>query len=299
MTTRRSFRLSGIRMMCQASLLFSIMVVGVKVATATLPALEVVFFRSFLGTVMIAFLMLRKKVSFLGKPEQRRRLLLRGVAGFLALTLHFYTIALLPLGTAVILNYLAVIFVAFFATIFIGERPGAFLISMTLLSFAGVYLLVGRNVQVGPGQGLAVFLGILSAIFAAVAVLAIRVIGHRESPLTVIFYFTAISTLGSLFYLPLGFRWPHGQESIALGVIAVGSFYGQLWMTIAYRRAPASLVAPFAYLTPLLSFLYGLFFWKEALTLVNLLGVFLITLGGISISILESARAKKPSFEAV
>jgi len=275
------------------------MVVGVKVATATLPALEVVFFRSLLGTAMIAFLMLRKKVSFLGRQEQRRRLLLRGTAGFLALTLHFYTISLLPLGTAVILNYLAVIFVAFFATVFIGERPGVFLVSMTLISFAGVYFLVEPDVQVGLGQELAVFLGILSAVFAAVAVLAIRVIGHRESPLTVIFYFTAISTVGSLFYLPFGFRWPNWQESIALGVIAVGSFYGQLWMTIAYRRAAASLVAPFSYLTPLLSFIYGLLFWKEALTPLNVVGVALISMGGITISIVETRRSKKAAFEAV
>ena len=283
--------------MIQASLVFSIMVFAVKVATATLPALEVVFFRGLLGTLMLTFLIVRKKVSFLGKPEQRRRLLLRGTAGFLALSLHFYTISLLPLGTAVLLNYLAILFVALFAALFIGERPGAFLVSMILVAFAGVYLLAGSQAGAGPGQGLAIFLGILSAVFAAVAVLTIRVIGHRESPLTVIFYFTGISAVGSLFYLPLGFRWPDWREAVALLVVAVGSFYGQLWMTMAYRRAPASLVAPFAYLTPLLSFLYGVLFWKETLTVANATGAGLIALSGIGICVSESRRGRKPAFE--
>jgi len=248
---------------------------------------------------MLAFLMFRKKVSFTGRPGQRRRLLLRGSAGFLALTLHFYTISLLPLGTAVILNYLAVIFVAIFAMAFIGERPGVFLISMIATAFLGVYLLVNPEVPAGASQGLAVFLGILSAVFAAVAVLAIRVIGHRESPLTVIFYFTSLSTLGSLFYLPFGFKWPDAYEWAALLVIAVGSFYGQLWMTVAYRRAPASIVAPFSFLTVLLSFVYGFVFWKEALGIKNLAGALLIAAAGIAISISESRRWKKPSFETV
>lgn len=297
MSSGQPFRLSGIRMMCQASLLFSFMVVGVKIAVATIPPLEVVFFRSLLGSLMLAALMIRKKISFLGKPEQRRSLLLRAVSGFLALTLHFYTISLLPLGTAVMFNYLAVIFVALLAILFIGERPGVFLVSMILISFGGVYLLVDPRMTLHPGQGVAVFLGILSAVFAAVAVLAIRTIGHRESPLTVIFYFTAVSTVGSFFYLPLGFKWPSLLEWIPLGVIAVGSFYGQLWMTIAYRRAPASLVAPFAYLTPLLAFFYGFVFWKEKFGWVNLFGAFLVLSAGIAISIVEARQTKKASFQ--
>lgn len=281
--------------MCQASLAFSLMLIGVKMAVATLPALEIVFFRSFLGTLMLAALMLRKKVSFVGKPDQRKLLWLRGVSGFLALTLHFYTISILPLGTAVILSYTAIIFVAVLAALFMEERPGALLISMMLVSFIGVYFLAGAGLRIPPEEGFAVFLGILSAIFAAVAVLAIRTVGHRESPLTLIFYFTAISAVGSLFYLPFGFQWPNLWEWFAILLVAVGSFYGQLWMTIAYRRAPASLVAPFAYVTPLLSFVYGLIFWKEVPGLVNLLGAFLIILGGSSISLSEVRHGRRPA----
>lgn len=278
--------------MCQASLAFSVMVIGVKMAVATLPALEVVFFRSLLGTLMLALLMVRKEISFVGKPEHRKLLLLRGISGFLALTLHFYTLSLLPLGTAVILNYTAIIFVALLAGVLFGEKPGSLLIAMTLLSFAGVYLLVGADFRVDAEQGLSVFLGILSAIFAAVAVLTIRKIGHRESPFTVIFYFTALSTVGSLFYLPLGFKWPGVTEWLSLLLVAVGSFYGQIWMTIAYRRAPASLVAPFAYVTPLLAFFYGVAFWKEMPAAASMLGAALIILGGTLISILEARRGR-------
>ena len=279
--------------MCQASLAFSVMVLAVKMATATLPAFEVVFFRSLFGSLMIGALMIRKKVSFLGKPERRKLLLFRGITGFLAVMLHFYTIAQLPVGTAVMLNYTAIIFLAVLSILFLGEKPGVFLISMILTSFVGVYLLVDPRFFLVPHTGWAVFWGILSAIFAAAAVLTIRLVGFRESPLTVIFSFTGISVLGSACFLPFGFAWPNLGEWLALLVIGVGSFYGQLWMTIAYRRAPASLVAPFSYLTPVLSFLYGLVFWKDTLGTGNLVGVFLIILGGTLISLFEARRGKK------
>ena len=285
-----NFRLSGIRLMSQASLAFSLMVIGVKGASATLPALEVVFFRSLFGSLLMAGLMLWKKVSFTGKLKERKLLLLRSLAGFLALTLHFYTMSVLPLGTAVILNYTGPVFVALLASLFLGERPGMFLAAMIFVSFSGVYFLIQPQFRLDPSQNMAVFLAILSGFFSAVAVLAIRAIGRRESPLTVIFYFTGVSTLGSLLYLPFGFRWPGFREWFFLSFVVIGSFYGQIWMTLAYRRAPASLVSPFAYLTPLLSFFYGLAFWKEALTPRNVLGVFLITLGGMLISIVESRR---------
>lgn len=284
--------------MCQASIAFSVMVVGVKVATATLPALEVVFFRSLLGSLMMGTLILRKKVSILGRQEDRKLLLLRGVSGFIALTLHFYSLSVLPAGTAVILNYTGPVFVAILATLFLGEKPGVFLISMILLSFSGVYLLIGTEFRMDPSQSMAVFLAILSGLFAAVAVTSISRIRRRESPLTIIFAFTAISTIGSFLYLPFGYEWPSLGEWLALIVVALGSFYGQIWMTIAYRRAPASLVSPFAYLTPLLCFFYGLVLWNERITLWNAVGAALIILGGILISIYESKRIKETSVTA-
>ncbi len=277
--------------MIQASFAFSIMALCVKIASRTLPSLEIVFFRSFFGSLMVGAVMFHRKISFLG--TERRVMILRGISGFIALTLHFYTIANLHLGTAVMLNYSAPIFAAIFAILFLKERPSPLLLSMIGLAFLGVYLLVEARLA---GWDWMVFLGVLSAVFAAVAYVSIRAVKQRESPFTIIFYFTAISTLGSIFFLPFGFKWPEAKEWLALAGVAVGSFYGQWWMTNALRVGRASLISPFSYLTPLLSFLYGFILWGETLKVTTLAGAFLIILAGSLISYFETkTRGKKPN----
>ena len=299
--SRSRTQLSAIRLMIQASFAFSLMALCVKFASHSLPSLEIVFFRSLIGSFMIFGLILRKRVSPFGK--EHKLLVLRGISGFAALSLHFYTISRLPLGTAVMLNYTGPVFALIFAIFFLGERPGIFLISMILVSFAGIYLLVEGAASSGPPAILphflhwswTHFLALLSAIFAAVAYVSIRAVRRRESPLTVIFYFTAISTVGSLFYLPFGFRWPDLEGWLAIAGVGVGSFYGQIWMTIALRRAPAALLSPFSYLSPLLTFFYGWVFWNERLTAVSFSGAFLIIAGGFLVSYFET-RHQRPSF---
>ncbi len=277
--THSRTHLSAIISMTKASLAFSFMALCVKLVSRTLPSLEAVFFRSLIGTVMIVMVMKWKRVSLLGK--QRGLMILRGLSGFAALSLHFYTIAHLPLGTAVMLNYTSPIFASLFAIAFLKEKPGVMVLAMTLLSFTGVFMLTGGRVE---HWNMMVSLGLLSAVFVGVVYVSIRALRHHESPLTIIFYFTAVSTIGSIAFLPFGFRWPTAYEWLLLAAVGVGSFYGQLWMTIAFRRAPASLISPFSYMTPLLSFVYGLVFFNERLSAVSLIGAGLIIAGGCGLS---------------
>ncbi|MDD5218061.1 MAG: DMT family transporter, partial [Candidatus Omnitrophica bacterium] len=271
--------LSGILMMIQASVAFSLMALFVKFACHSLPSNEVVFFRSFIGLLIILGMIRRKRTSLFG--HQRFWLFMRGVTGFLALVLYFYAIKNMALGTAVIINYMAPIFAAVLAVLFLREHLSLSLFGMILLAFFGLYLLVGNKLR---EWNIVAWAGMLSAVFAAIAFVSIRAIKHRESPLTVIFYFTGISTVGSLFLLPIGFRWPDLWTWAAIAGLGIFSFYGQLWLTISLRRARTSLITPFSYLTPLLSFIYGLFIFDEKLTLKSCAGAGLTIISGILIS---------------
>ena len=284
---RSKLYLSGIQLMSQSAICFSIMALCVKYASTSLSPFQIVFFRSFFGLLIVLPFIWRKQVSLWG--EERLKLTARGVCGFGALILHFYTIAKLDLGLAVMLNYTAPIFTVIFSFFFLKERPSLSLCFLILLSFTGVILL---NTHAGVTWSPTVLLALLSSVFAAFAYLSIRTIRHRESPYTVIFYFTLISTAGSLFFLK-DWKWPDpGTWGLVAGVV-VFSFFGQVWMTTALRRAPAYLVTPFSYLHPMLSFFYGWLLWGDALTWITTSGIFLIVGSGSLISWFETRREKK------
>ena len=272
--------------MIQSAFAFSLAVLCVKYASQHIPGLEIVFFRSLIGSALLLALMIPKKIPLLG--TKKKLMVLRGVMGFIALTLHFVSITRLPLGLAVMLNYTAPILAAILAIVFLKEKPGVLISMMSLLSFVGVYLL-GGNVA---GSRFYMMMALVSAVFAAISYFLISAVKKRESPLTIILYFTSISTLGSLFFLPFGFVWPSVIDWIFLIGVGIGTFYGQLWMTMAFQNAPASVVGPFFYLTPVLSFFYGLFCFGDKLKPMAVDGVLLIILSGSIISFSEAKKSK-------
>lgn len=286
---KRSKRyLSGIQLMSQSAICFSVMALCVKYASSAISPFQIVFFRSFFGMLLVLPLIWRKKVSLWG--EERYKLTARGVCGFGALILHFYTIAKLELGVAIMLNYTAPVFTVIFSIFFLKERPNLSLCFLILLSFAGVFLL---NTRSSIAWSPAMWLALLSSIFAAFAYLSIRTIRHRESPYTVIFYFTLLSTVGSLFFLK-GWQWPDSGSWGWIAGVVVFSFFGQVWMTTALRRAPAYLVTPFSYVHPVLSFGYGWILWGDPVTWTTAAGIFLIVGSGCLISYFETRREKNP-----
>lgn len=282
-SVRTKLHLIGILHIFGAAASFAAMAALVKWAASRLPVFEVVFARSLAGCLMIVPLMMRRHVSFLGRDWGR--LLLRGTSGAAAVCLYFFTLSKLPLGTAVMLNFTSPIFSALLATLFLKERPGFFLWIMIWLSFFGLFLLTEARLF---SPDLYILCGLASGIFAAIASVAIRSVHHAESPLTIIFYFTFIATVASAVFLPRNFRWPDAREWLVLGGIAVTSFYGQLWFTVAFRQAPASLLSPFAYLTPAFSFLLGVLIWQDPVTPRTLLGASIIIFAGSCVSLREA-----------
>lgn len=274
------------KMVC-AAVSFGVMATLVKFVCQSLSSVEVVFFRSLFGSIAIGAMIWKEGASWIGRNPNI--LVLRGVFGFASLSLHFYAISKLDLGTAVMLNYTAPIFVLIFARIMLREPMTWRANAAVLSSFAGLYFLAGPQLEI---KLVPILLGLLSGIFAALAYVMIRFKGEEESPYTIIFYFTAISTIGSLPLLKFGFHWPNGIEWIGIAGVTAGAFFGQVWMTRSIQSAPVSFVLPFSYLTPVIAAVAGACLWKEPLDLQAVAGGIIIIASGIAIYLVR----EKPPF---
>lgn len=269
----------GIAWMCFASLLFAVMAAAAKYCGTRLPASEIILVRSVAGSAVIAFLIHREKVSWIGKNPGV--LASRGLIGFTALSLYFWTVSKIDLGTAVMLNYTSPIFALFWARYLGGEHPGRASRVAVLFAFAGVYLLSMPHFD---AQVPALAAGLLSGILAGSVHVLIRRSHEKESALTIIFYFTVICTVGSFILLGLsGWVEPTRKEWLALAIVTVTSLLGQFGLTYALKYAPVPIVTPFGYLTPVVGAILGWIFWGAPLNALSLLGGALVITGGIVI----------------
>ena len=265
--------------MLVASFLFACMGVCVKFAAVTHSAVEITFYRSFISLILMFGLVRLRGVS-LATPHWRWQLS-RGLVGFSALFAYFYAITLLPLATAVTLNYTSAIFLAIYLALAgMRMRPG--ILGALVIGLLGVVLLLRPTLH--ADQLIAGLIGLGSGVLAGMAYFSVRELGARGEPETrTVFYFSLLSSVCAGLWL--AFSELHAVDlKSALLLLGVASFatVAQLAMTRAYTRGKTLMSAALAYSTVIFSSLFGALFWGEVLDMAAWVAIGLIILSGIA-----------------
>ena len=138
-----------------------------------------------------------------------------------------------------------------------------------------------------------VTLGVLSALGAAGAMVAIRQISDTERGPTIVFYFT----LGGALLGAVGsaFHWvtPDPQTLALLIVAGLIGGVGQLFLTEALRQAPIGVIAPFDYTQLVWATGLGLVIWGELPHPLTLVGAVIVAASGVYILHRELRRFRQ------
>lgn len=280
--------LAAFLMVCSA---FSFAVMGAAVKYAEgIPVFEKVLFRNLVILLFALFSLARRSVNPLGSRQARPRLLLRSLLGYIGVTLSFYSIGLLPLADANVLNKTSPFFVTLFAALFLREKLRKVHLPALAAAMAGAVLIIrpGFDVRAFPA-----FMGLLSAAFAGGAYTLVRALNAREDPMVIIFYFSAFSVLVSLpLSLPV-FRAPGPAVLAALLATGVFGAAGQYFITMSYRFGKAADVSIFNYSSVIFSLLIGLIGWGELPDLLSLAGAVLITAAAAAVYVTNRSPARR------
>ncbi len=280
----------GISLKILSVLMFTLMAICIKFASETVPPGETVFFRSFFAIpVTLIWLGIQGRLGQTFSTQHPLGHVLRGVMGTMAMALNFTSLGLLPLPEATALFYTTPLFTVLFAALLLGERIRIFRISALCLGLGGAVVVLVPRLSLAQQDGpmdlaawgaLAAMAG---ALCAGLAQVFIRRLTATEHTGTIVMYFTVTSAFLSLFTLPFGWVCPNGFEAVCL--VAAGLFggLGQICLTEAYRNAPASIVAPFDYLSMVFSIVFGYLLFNELPTRAMLLGSALIVVSGLFI----------------
>ncbi len=262
---------SAVLALLLGALAFSLMAVCVKHLVGRIPVAEIVLARAVLNVAMSGWLLWAAGVSPWG---QRRGLLaLRGITGSLALFCVYAALAMLPLATATLLQYLYPTLTALLAWRWLGEPIGRRVALALALGWLGVVLVL----QPGSGTGApGVLLALGGALLTAVAYVNVRQLGRSEHPLVIVLWFPLMAVPLSLPFVMLEPVLPTSGE--ALWLLGVGLFtqLGQLGLTHGLTRLPAGRATALGYAQVGFAALWGWSLFGESLAAPTLLGGALI-----------------------
>jgi drug/metabolite transporter (DMT)-like permease len=265
--------------MIAASFLFACMGVCVKLAAETHSAVEITFYRSFISLMLMYGLVRLRGVPL--KTAHWRWQIIRGIVGFSALFSYFYAITLLPLATAVTLNYTSAIFLAIYLAL-AGWQTRHGMLGALGVGLVGVVLLLKPTFHADQLFGGLVGLG--SGVLAGMAYFSVRELGARGEPETrTVFYFSLVSTVCAGLWLAFSEVRAVGLRDglILLGVASFATC-AQLAMTRAYTRGKTLMSAALAYSTVIFSSLFGMLIWGEVIAASSWFAIGLIILSGIA-----------------
>lgn len=262
-----------------AGLCFAVMGVYVKIGARYFSTTELVFYRSIISAFVMMAAMQHRGVDFrttrLGMHARR------GILGFIALTMFFYTMTELPLATAVTLNYTSPLYIAVIACFLVGERPSLALACSVILGFGGAVMLLRPTLssdQLLPG-----LIGLASGGVSALTYYNVRrLVLAGEPELRVVFYYALFAALGSAIWTLLhGFN-PLNRETLGpvLGVAAFGTV-GQVFLTRAYGKGKPVVTSTLSYSGIVFSSVLGIWIWGDVLSWMSWLAILIIVVSGI------------------
>ncbi|MFV5427251.1 DMT family transporter [Acinetobacter towneri] len=266
--------LKAIMLLTCSAFLFSLMGVCVRYASETVDNATVVFFRNFIGLFIFIPLIFNKGLGFF-KTEKLWMHTWRSVVGLTAMYGFFYAIANLKLSNAMVFTYSSPIFIPLIAWLFLKEKITKPMLWAAFIGLFGV-LFVAKP-DAGMFNSMSV-IGLSASFLAAMAFVTVRALTQTEPPERIVFYFCMIGTLISV--VPMFWSWrPYNLKELSF-LIGAGLLanISQIFMSNAYRLAPAGQIGPVNYIAIIFAGIWGFSFWHETPDLFSLIGFALILL---------------------
>ena len=254
---------------------------------------EILFWRQALTLPMIIGYMVIAGRLALIRTERLGGHAKRTIYGMLGMVLNFAAVILLPLAEATTLNFTAPIFAVLLSILLLRESVGIYRWGAVLTGFLGILVIAQPGGGHIPPFGALIALG--GAFMIALVSIQLQELGRTEQPLTVVFWFAALSTPVLAIGLPFFFV-PHDTTTwlVLLGTGIFGGI-GQFFLTASLRYGAVASVIVMDYSALVWATLYGWMVWDRLPPTQTWLGAPIVVGAGLLIAWREHrlARARK------
>lgn len=269
-----------------ASLCNALMSIFVKLIGEGQSTVEVIFFRFFIGLLILLPWLLTEKNLF--STPYLSKLFLRSITTLLAMACVFYSLKYLPVANVVLLNNTFPLFIPFLVLIMFKIKTSLKLWISVIIGFIGVAFVFHAHLNTLLNG--AVFIALASGLLSALAILQIRLLSDHVSPKQVLFYMLFFCTIMTAIILPFDFKMPTSHELILLVMVGLFGAGYQLFITLALYYALARIVSPLFFSAVLFAVILDWLIWGIIPTFGSFVGMLLVIFGGIMTIVLRDKK---------
>ena len=274
MQQMKSNRRQATALMLMSTTSFCLMSMVVKLSATTVGTLQQVFFRNLVSLIAVGVVIWKRNLPFLGEKQYQPALFARSFFGFVGVIMLFYATANARQADIAILSRTSPIWTTVFAALILKEKISKVQVPVIALCLAGTVVAMRPSFD---SNILPLLLAAATAVSSGLAYTMIAFCKGKVHPLTVIFHFSLFSTVAGFFLMLPTFTMPTFRDVIMLILIGVFAAGGQIGLTFAYQKAPASEVSIYDYVGIVVSMLIGNLVFGEPLAASSILGGVLIT----------------------
>ena len=285
--------LRGITLKVASVCCFVVMATLLK-ATQTIPAGELVFFRCFFAILpVVAYLAWKRQLRTALYTANPRGHVLRALIGVVSMGLGFFALTRLPLPETTAIQYATPLLIVVFSALLLKEQVHLFRWSAVLVGLVGVVIILWPRLTVfssgnmDDGATIGAIASFCAAIMAAFAMMQVRKLVQTERTEAIVVYFFISATILSLLTIPFGWIMPTPQQAVLLICAGFAGGIGQLLLTSCYRYADMSVIAPFEYVSLILTIIIGMVVFSDVPTASMIIGALIIVGSGIAVILRE------------
>lgn len=282
----------------------------IKLLSGDYPLHQMVLTRSVIALALVSVFLMFEGGPRLLRTDQPILHAIRALCIVAANMTYFAALAVMPLGVATALFFVAPFFITLLAVPLLGEKVGMHRIGALIVGFAGVAVIILPDSEWVDVPTLALFLPMIAAAFYAATNVMTRKLGAKASAAAMAFYIqSAFICVSVLFFVSVGdgrfeplveneslkfllrpWVWPEPADYWKFGLLGLMLGIAAYGISSAYKLGEVSTVASYEYVALPLAILWGWLLFGERPGWVMVLGTALIAGAGLYVFARERGR---------
>ena len=254
---------------------FSLLGLQVKLLLNDLNAETIVFFRSFLGVVIMIILIFSQKKIQVFKTKNLKIHLIRSIFGTLAMYFGYSSLEYISLSEATSIGFTKVLFSSLMAIIFLKEKINFHSLFLIFCGFLGVFLI---TLPTQATNLLGIYMSIFSALCVAGGIISISYLAKIENTLTVILYHSLFSSCIFLFFFKDQIDFNLKINLYYLLLLTLTALAGQYFNSESYKYGKTNKIVILSYTRIIFATVFGFIFLDENVNYLAILGIIIIAI---------------------